>query len=331
MEPPRRPKTLLESVRFPALPGTEAEARALAALLDHPTVVTGAQATEDVLRGVHGPRILHVATHGFFLEDEPQRSAGDDRGFVLDVGVRQPPPAARGPREDNPLLRSGLVFAGANRHAAAHDGLMTALEASALDLWGTELVVLSACETGMGKVENADGVFGLRRALVMAGAESQVMSLWKVDDEATRELMTSYYARLVKGGGRSEALRQAQIELSRTAGHEHPYYWASFIPSGEWRTLDGQEVPVVEAAALPGGPPKVTPGARGCGCRSAGAAEGSGGAGAMSWAVVAALVLGARARRRVPPRASRHCAARATASWLVSGDSRGAHSDPARS
>ena len=139
--------------------------------------------------------------------------------------------------------------------------MLTALEAAGLDLWGTKLVVLSACETGLGEVKNGEGVYGLRRALVLAGSESQMMSLWQVSDDATRELMVSFYKRLQAGEGTTEALRQVQLEmlqstmLSRrgqkrglgigTGGMEtkknwrHPFYWASFIQSGEWRSLDG--------------------------------------------------------------------------------------------
>ena len=107
---------------------------------------------------------------------------------------------------------------------------------------GTRLVVLSACETGVGAVRNGEGVYGLRRALVMAGAESQVMSLWKVDDEATRELMVAYYKRLLAGEGRSEALRQVQLEMLASKERSHPFYWAAFIPSGEWGAIQAGEL-----------------------------------------------------------------------------------------
>ena len=107
------------------------------------------------------------------------------------------------------------------------------MEAAGLDLWGTQLVVLSACETGVGKVTNGDGVYGLRRALVIAGAESLVMSLWQVDDAATRDLMAGYYARLAAGKPRSSALRDIQLEIQGTPKYAHPYYWASFLPAGD--------------------------------------------------------------------------------------------------
>ncbi|MDH3212245.1 MAG: CHAT domain-containing protein, partial [Myxococcales bacterium] len=140
---------------------------------------------------------------------------------------------------ENPLLRSGLAFAGANRlQGGGEDGILTALEMAGLDLWGTKLVVLSACETGLGDVAVGEGVYGLRRALVIAGAESQLASLWKVDDMATQEMMTAYYRRLARGEGRGEALRQTQLELLQSSRWSHPYYWASFIPIGAWGPLD---------------------------------------------------------------------------------------------
>jgi CHAT domain-containing protein len=98
--------------------------------------------------------------------------------------------------------------------------------------------VLSACETGIGDVQNGEGVYGLRRALVIAGSESQVMTLWKVKDEPTRELMEAYYRGLIAGEGRTEALRRAQLDLLSRPFRKHPYYWASFIALGEWDVLE---------------------------------------------------------------------------------------------
>jgi CHAT domain-containing protein len=155
---------------------------------------------------------------------------------------------------DNPLLRSGLALAGANLDGAASgdSGILTAMEASGLNLWGTKLVTLSACDTGIGEVRNGEGVYGLRRAFVLAGAESLVMSLWPVSDYVTRQMMTAYYAGLRAGLGRGDALREARLAMLRrtsaasgprsssssTHPHRHPYYWASFIQSGDWRGLD---------------------------------------------------------------------------------------------
>jgi CHAT domain-containing protein len=189
-----------------------------------PGVLAGREATKDRLQQVHGPQFLHVNSHGYFDST---------------VCTNHPSPELL----HNPLLRSGIALAGAN--ACAHGdnrGLLTASEVSALDLYGTRLVVLSACETGVGEVQAGDGVYGLRRALVLAGAETQVMSLWKVEEASTAVLMKAYYEGLSQGGGRSEAMRQAQLAMLHDGRHEHPYYWASFIVSGDDRSLDGKAV-----------------------------------------------------------------------------------------
>jgi CHAT domain-containing protein len=107
---------------------------------------------------------------------------------------------------------------------------VTALELAGLDLWGTQLVVLSACDTGRGDVKLGQGVYGLRRAFLVAGAETIVMSLWKVNDETTRVLMEAYYRHLLAGQGRATALREAMRELRRT--QPHPHYWAPFLAMG---------------------------------------------------------------------------------------------------
>jgi CHAT domain-containing protein/tetratricopeptide (TPR) repeat protein len=256
----------LSNVSFSPLPGTAGEAAALGTILKGVRVLTEAQATEAALKQVSGPSLLHVATHGFFLPDEPQTLVANTRGIGLSGGGGSATQAAA-PRGGNPLLRSGLALAGINRRqsGASEDGVLTALEATGLDLWGTKLVVLSACETGIGDVKNGDGVYGLRRALVLAGAESQLMSLWQVSDEATRDLMIGYYRRLQAGEGRTEALRAVQLEMlgggarqvqsaqergltmneqrgggAKAGDRSHPFFWASFIPVGDWRSLDGK-------------------------------------------------------------------------------------------
>jgi CHAT domain-containing protein len=211
----------LASLSWPALPGTGAEATEVERTMRGMKVFRGAQATEGELKRVHGPKILHLATHGFFLPDEPPAKVHEGAPLAAE-------------KHENPLLRSGLAFAGANKlSSGTEDGILTAMEASGLDLWGTKLVVLSACETGAGKVTNGDGVYGLRRALVIAGAESLVMSLWQVDDEATKELMAGYYKRLTAGKARSAALRDVQLEIHNRTQYAHPYFWASFLPAGD--------------------------------------------------------------------------------------------------
>jgi CHAT domain-containing protein len=218
----------LRNVDWSQLPGTASEAEALAKAMPKAQVFLGKDATEQALKAVRAPRVLHVATHGFFLPH--QRAAISDGSPSLGmVSKRQ-----RAGME-NPLLRSGLVLAGANQlESGTEDGVLTALEAGSLDLMGTKLVVLSACETGVGEVDRGEGVQGLRRALVMAGAESQVMSLWQVDDDATRDLMVNFYTQLIAGKERSESLRRVQMKMLKLDKYKHPFYWAGFIPSGRW-------------------------------------------------------------------------------------------------
>jgi CHAT domain-containing protein/Tfp pilus assembly protein PilF len=210
---------LADSV-FAPLEATKAEAEAIKKLLPQATVLTQAQATENALKQIKKPNILHIATHGFFLESTKNKDEGE-RNSSLQI-------------DDNPLLRSGLVFAGVKvSQSAGDDGVLSALEATNLNLVGTKLVVLSACDTGNGDISTGEGVYGLRRALVIAGSESQLISLWKVSDKETKDLMIAYYQRLKNGEGRSEALRQTQLAMLKSKDQNHPFYWASFIPSGD--------------------------------------------------------------------------------------------------
>ncbi len=207
---------------FTPLGGTMQEARSIQTIFPEAEFLTGNAAGESALKQITAPQILHIATHGFFLEDKEISGNGDAK-------------------IENPLLRSGLAFAGANRRKDGNDdGILTALEASGLNLWGTKLVVLSACDTGLGEVRNGEGVYGLRRAFVLAGTESLMMSLWAVSDFVTRELMTDYYKNLKQGTGRGASLRQVQLEMLKRENRKHPFYWASFIQSGEWANLDGK-------------------------------------------------------------------------------------------
>lgn len=272
---PRGSLPVLARAKFSPLPGTAEEAEAIRKIVPDPTIKVERIATETALKQLSGPKVLHVATHGFFL-DETGKAAKGIRGLELEVPVKALPTAKSAPADEgepveilNPMFLSGLALAGANvRKGQFDDGILTAYEASALDLLGTELVVLSACETGVGSRVAREGVQGLRRALVLAGAETQVMSLWQVDDEATRDLMTLFYQNLYKKGlGRSEAMRRAQLELLAQPKTRHPYYWASFIVSGNWAPLSGVTPQVSEAT--PGKTIAVAPGgAKGCGCRT---------------------------------------------------------------
>jgi CHAT domain-containing protein/Flp pilus assembly protein TadD len=228
---------------FQPLPATEDEAMAIKALLPKASVLRQEDATEAALKQVRGPQILHIATHGFFLNNQETPTA-DGRGISSNNPLRIPDltPNNWAAFIKDPLLRSGLALAGANHGKSGDDdGVLTALEAASLDLSGTKLVVLSAGDTGVGEVKNGEGVQGLRRALVLAGSESQVISLWPVSDEATKDLMIPYYKALQEGEGRSEGLRQVQLRMIRgREDRRHPFYWAAFIQSGEWKGLDGQ-------------------------------------------------------------------------------------------
>ena len=229
--------TNLSDVYFAPLPGTAQEARAIHSLFPEAEVLTGPRATVDRLKQTDAPNILHIATHGFFLED-PGSNSPQDVKKAAQNGARQ---TQGGVKIENSLLRSGLALAGANLNKGSKDeGILTALEASSLNLWGTKLVTLSACDTGVGEVRNGEGVYGLRRSFFLAGTETLVMSLWPVSDRVTREMMTAYYTGLKHGLGRGEALRQAQLTMLKRKDRKHPYYWASFIQSGEWANLDGR-------------------------------------------------------------------------------------------
>ena len=218
---------------YARLAGTGGEARQILAVVPGASLRSGSQATEKALKSLRAPRILHIATHGFFLEDD-----GGGKAAAAPGGTRAP---AATVRTDNPLLRAGLAFAGANlSRKGGDDGILTALEAANLDLWGTKLVTLSACDTGVGVVRDGEGVYGLRRAFFLAGAESLVTSLWPVSDLITRDMMSGYYAGLEKGLGRGAALRRMQVQMLKRPGRAHPFYWASFIQAGEWANLDGR-------------------------------------------------------------------------------------------
>jgi CHAT domain-containing protein/Tfp pilus assembly protein PilF len=232
------------------LPGTRQEAQAIQRLIPHAQLFLGPEATKERLLQLPTPSVLHIATHGFFREDAP---APKDSRAVNSFGVLAEGPPAQ-PLPD-PLLRSGLVLAGARALASQRvssaappldSALVTALELGGLNLWGTELVVLSACNTGSGDVKLGQGVYGLRRAFVVAGAETVVMSLWKVNDNSTAQLMEAYYRNLLAGQGRAGALREAMRALRQT--QPHPHYWAPFI-------VLGRDTPLGSLAPSPQEPP----------------------------------------------------------------------------
>ena len=213
------------------LPGTQVEVNAIEKLLKDSawqvTPYTGDRALKEVMDRLRSPGIVHVATHGFFLSDQQiaqksKTSAGQHAPF------------------EDPMLRSGLFFAGADRVRSGtaptpglDDGVLTAYEASQLDLENTELVVLSACETGLGQQSNSEGVFGLRRGLQEAGADAVMMSMWPVPDRETQELMETFYVKWLGGLDKPEALRQAQLQerevVRQRYGKDLPFYWGAFV------------------------------------------------------------------------------------------------------
>ncbi len=209
------------------------EGKAVAKLLGVEPIL-GAQATEARLMSVERPVVLHIATHGFFFPPIIERKERDEM-LMADM-------TGRGVRvADSPMIRSGLVLSGANndeelRKAGLADGWATALELSQMDLRGTELVVLSACETARGDVKGAEGVFGLQRAFRFAGAQSLIMSLFKVPDDSTRALMTSFYGKWKPGapeGSKLKALRETQLSMLKNPATRHPRHWAGFVLMGE--------------------------------------------------------------------------------------------------
>ncbi|WP_346137030.1 CHAT domain-containing protein [Streptomyces carpaticus] len=213
-------------LHFARLPGTHEEGRHIADLLGVQAWL-GADAVEGPLKKQRSPVILHIASHGYFLDDD---ESAESRPRQAGRRAFSSFPA--------PLLNSGLALAGANTWLRrgrlpnpAEDGLLTAADLATMDLSGTELVVLSACDTGRGLVAVGQGVYGLRRSVGIAGARTLVMSLWQVPDRETQELMKDFYGRLKHGEPRGSAFRAAQLAMR--ARKPDPYYWGAFICQGD--------------------------------------------------------------------------------------------------
>lgn len=182
------------------------------------------EASEAALKAVTAPTLMHIATHGYFLADSDLQG-GDAMGIDAENA------------KNNPLLRSGLILAGVqgqNNNSvdlqSNDNGVLTAYEAMNLSLEGTDLIILSACETGLGDVRAGEGVYGLQRAFLVAGANAFIMSLWKVDDAATQQLMTNFYTNWSKSGNKQQAFKQAQLQLMTK--YKDPYYWGAFVMMG---------------------------------------------------------------------------------------------------
>lgn len=225
---------------FEALEHALAEGEQLKELMPAATLHTGTAANEARLKEVVRPQVLHIASHGFVLDDDAPGVRGEPgRALRRRRAADDWSQETQAVLEQLPLLRSAVVLANANTYGeeeSGEDGILTALEASSLDLEGTELVVVSACESGLGDVRAGHGVFGLQRALATAGSQSQLLSLWRVKDSSTRELMIRYYRHLLAGAGRAHALRLAQLEQIQS-GDSHPARWAAFEAFGRWEPL----------------------------------------------------------------------------------------------
>jgi CHAT domain-containing protein/tetratricopeptide (TPR) repeat protein len=240
---------------FRPLPGALAEAAELPAYFRRIRTLTSGMATKAALAETVGAEVIHIATHGFYAGragsmapawHRPSADAAtsfmpaafsatwESRGVRVEFVTLASPHTLWSQDLADASDRAGLAMAGAN---VASDGIVSARELAGYDWWGTQLVVLSACETGVGAVPSGDGVYGMRRALVLAGAESQVVSLWNVNDSSTLELMQAFYDELARRTGRAEALRRAKLRLLQHPRYAHPYYWAAFIQAGDWSPL----------------------------------------------------------------------------------------------
>ncbi|MCD4681019.1 MAG: CHAT domain-containing protein, partial [Bacteroidales bacterium] len=226
-----------------ALPGTKLEVEKIDSLLERSAWITqcltGNQALEEAIKSIINPQVLHIATHGFFANNTfPNKSKGLE-GFILTDQNQLL-------KAENPMLRSGLMLCGSQNTLAGEydysdqleDGILTAYEAMNLTLDSTELVILSACETGAGEIMNGEGVYGLQRAFQIAGAKNIIMSLWKVDDNATQLLMRKFYEFWLAGSSKREAFKMAQDYLRTKTSYQHPYYWGSFIYLGMDRSFE---------------------------------------------------------------------------------------------
>jgi CHAT domain-containing protein len=209
------------------LPGTQAEVDTISYIAAKKGVTTkkylSRQANETNLKNINSPDILHIATHGFFKKNVEKKAEDEYNLFA-----------------DNPLNRSGLLLANCEEYLQgkplpsydAEDGILTANECLNLDLNKTKLVVLSACETGLGEIKNGEGVYGLQRALREAGAKCLIMSLWKVNDQTTQEFMCLLYENMfMRNQSKKDAFNNAQQMLRKK--YPEPYYWGAFVMIGE--------------------------------------------------------------------------------------------------
>lgn len=228
----------MRGLRFDPLPGAQKEGELISEISktgqrDNRTYTQNAAQEKVISELTQPPELLHIATHGFFLKPDDnlrKRLLKLQRG----ADIQMVPPG------DNPLLRSGLAFAGINTNAqflgemdTDNDGVLTALEVMGRDFSGTKLAVLSACETGLGEIHEGEGVYGLRRAFQEAGVQSVVSSLWEVSDAGTQELMSNMYQRLNQGKSPHQALRESQLKMIDSPMWSAPYIWSAFMMVGQ--------------------------------------------------------------------------------------------------
>jgi CHAT domain-containing protein len=216
--------------RWLYLPGTANEARGIHRQLTgnniNAVLLNAARGNKESFRNLDGQRkgIIHLATHGFFFEDIERDNEARERFERLGGGVRV---------HENPLMRSGLILSGGNNAwtgnfiEGVENGILFAYDVARMNLLGAQLVVLSACDTGLGAVNNREGVFGLQRAFKLAGAQTIIMSLWEVDDRVTADFMTTFYSNWLSGKSKQDAFKETQSEIR--SRYPAPYYWAAFV------------------------------------------------------------------------------------------------------
>jgi CHAT domain-containing protein len=230
-----------EHDEYERLEGTLREAELIRAVIPAAELLLGRDASKAALLARSRPLLLHIATHGEYHEPAPRAP--------IDAALRPPDNdvPATPPHEENALLHSWLALSGANVRSHREDGILTALEVTALDLHGTALVTLSACDTAVGAVRPGDGVYGMARAFQLAGVRSLLATLWQVEDNGTRELVRRTYTQLCAGALRVNALCNVQREMMGSGPYRHPFYWSGFVMVGDF-----DAIPALAPRALQG-------------------------------------------------------------------------------